>query len=146
MFWKEKKLNEMSPQEWELLCDRCGKCCTLKLQDEETQQLYDTSIVCKLYNIKKCKCSKYQERHKYVSDCIKLTYENIESLSWLPDTCAYRLLDEERELYSWHHLISGSYSTVHDTQNSISSDNIFSENDIEENDYEDYITNKIKTK
>ena len=105
MFWKEKKLNQMSPQEWELLCDRCGKCCTLKLQDDETQQLYDTSIVCKLYNIKKCKCSKYQERHHYVKDCIKLTNENIESLSWLPDTCAYRLLDEEKELYSWHHLI-----------------------------------------
>ena len=146
MFWKEKQLNEMNSKEWESLCDRCGKCCSLKLHDEISNQLFATSLVCKLFDIKKCNCKNYSARHKYVKDCIKLTVDNISSLNWLPNTCAYKLISERKDLPNWHHLISGSYSTIHESGNSIISSDVTSESEVEQNDYEDYITSKIESK
>ena len=146
MFWKEKQLNQMNSDEWESLCDRCGKCCSLKLQDEISNEIFDTSLVCKLFDVKKCNCKNYSERHQYVKDCIKLSDDNIRSISWLPNTCAYKLVSEGKDLYPWHHLNSGSYETIHETGNSIISSEIKSESEVERNDYEDYITNKITSK
>lgn len=142
MFWKEKTLNEMSPDEWESLCDRCGKCCTLKLHDEISDDIYDTSMVCKLFNIKKCECNDYNNRMKYVKDCIKLSPSNINELEWLPETCAYKIISEGGELFDWHHLISGSYQSVHETKNSVITNNIVSEENVKDDDYEDYIIKK----
>ena len=31
-FWKTIPLNDFSHEEWELLCDGCGKCCLNKFQ------------------------------------------------------------------------------------------------------------------
>ena len=143
MFWKEKTLSEMSPDEWESLCDRCGKCCTLKLHDEISDDIYDTSMVCKLFNLKKCECNDYNNRMKYVKDCIKLTPSNIGELEWLPETCAYKIVSKGGELFDWHHLISGSYQSVHEAKNSIISNNVVSEEEVKDDDYEDYITKKI---
>ncbi len=143
MFWKEKTLSEMSPEEWESLCDRCGKCCTLKLHDEISDDIYDTSMVCKLFNLKKCECNDYNNRMKYVKDCIKLTPSNIGELEWLPETCAYKIVSIGGDLFDWHHLISGSYQSVHETKNSVISNNVVSEEDVKDDDYEDYIIKKI---
>lgn len=143
MFWKEKRLGEMSSEEWESLCDRCGKCCTIKLQDELSGQLYDTTLVCKLFDKNNCQCKSYAQRHKYVKDCIKLSIDNIHELNWLPDTCAYKLVAEGKDLYSWHHLISGNYKTIHETRNTVVTDGTKSETDVEKVDYEDYITREI---
>ena len=41
-----------------------------------------------------------------------LTPENVGSLGWLPATCAYRLLDEGKNLQWWHPLVSGRAETV----------------------------------
>jgi hypothetical protein len=44
---------------------------------------------------------------------VRLTPEAVRSLSWLPQTCAYRLLAEGEDLYWWHPLVSGDPDTVH---------------------------------
>ena len=77
---------------------------------------------------------------------IKLTVDNISSLNWLPNTCAYKLISERKDLPNWHHLISGSYSTIHESGNSIISSDVTSESEVKQNDYEDYITSKIESK
>ncbi len=113
-FWKRKTLAEMSAQEWESLCDGCGQCCLIKLEDEDTGQIAITRLACKLLDIGTCRCSNYGARQEHVFDCVKLTPEDIGRISWLPETCAYRLLDEGEDLRWWHPLVSGTAETVHE--------------------------------
>ena len=120
-FWEEKKLNEMTFEEWESLCDHCGKCCLHKLEDEETGKIYYTSVACDLINLNTCQCTRYSERCKLVPDCLDLTQHNFAEFNWLPATCAYKLLAGEKTLADWHPLISGTYETVREAGVSISS-------------------------
>lgn len=113
-FWQTKSLGEMTRNEWEALCDGCGKCCLAKMEDEDTGEIYWTSVGCRLFDQSTCTCTNYENRHALVNDCVALTPENVGTIVWLPQTCAYRLLAEGRELYWWRHLISGSRQTVHD--------------------------------
>ena len=113
-FWKIKGLDAMSPAEWESLCDGCGKCCLAKLEDEDTAEIYWTTVGCRLFDPGTCRCRDYDNRLATVSDCVQLTPEKVATLAWLPATCAYRLVREKRELYWWHHLVSGSRETVHE--------------------------------
>ncbi len=112
-FWKTTPLAEMSESEWESLCDGCGKCCLVSLEDEDTGAIHWTDVACKLFDGTTCRCSDYPNRAKKVSDCVKLTAENVGSLGWMPATCAYRLLDEGKDLFWWHPLVSGDAETVH---------------------------------
>ena len=89
-FWEAKSLEEMSATEWEALCDRCGQCCLIKLEDEDTGDIAVTRLACKLLNIGSCCCSNYENRRDHVDDCVKLTPEDARRLNWLPKTCAYR--------------------------------------------------------
>jgi uncharacterized protein len=118
-FWRSKSLTEMSAEEWELLCDGCGQCCLIKLEDEDTGDIAVTRLACKLLDLGTCRCSDYGNRRRHVPDCVKLTPEDIGGLRWLPFTCAYRTLDEGRDLPWWHPLISGSDATVHEAGVSI---------------------------
>ena len=113
-FWKTKTLDEMSPAEWESLCDGCGKCCLAKLEDEDTGDIYFTSVGCRLFDAGSCRCTDYANRLERVADCVRLTPQNVRTIPWLPSTCAYRLVVEGRDLQWWHPLISGHYQTVHD--------------------------------
>jgi len=113
-FWQTKTLEQMTAEEWESLCDGCGLCCLHKIEDEDTGAIFATGVACCLLDCQSCKCRDYPNRKKIVPDCIQLTREKIAELSWLPKTCAYRLLAEGKRLKKWHYLISGSHETVHE--------------------------------
>lgn len=113
-FWRTKTLDEMSPAEWEALCDGCGKCCLNKLEDEDTGAIAWTDVACTLLDHGTCRCTNYSKRHTIVPDCVGLTPDAVRTLTWLPSTCAYRLVKEGRDLFWWHHLVSGSRQSVHD--------------------------------
>ncbi len=112
-FWKRKTLQELSREEWESLCDGCGKCCLVKLQDPDTDEISYTDVSCKLLDGATCRCSDYSRRKKRVPDCVVLTPAVVADLSWMPVTCAYRLVREGRDLAWWHPLVSGDPDTVH---------------------------------
>lgn len=110
---------EMSPSEWESLCDNCGKCCCIRLEDEVTGDIYITDVACKLFDAATCKCTDYANRSQKVPDCVTLTKDNVAQLKWMPKTCAYRLVSEGKDLPDYHHLISGSRETIHEVGMSV---------------------------
>ncbi len=112
-FWRRKTLAEMTKAEWESLCDGCGRCCLNKLEDEESGAIEWTDVACKLLDGESCRCRNYRARASIVPDCVQLDPENVVGLSWLPPSCAYRLIAEKRDLYWWHPLVSGDRETVH---------------------------------
>jgi uncharacterized protein len=139
-FWKTKTLEEMSASEWERLCDGCGKCCLSKLQDEDTGDIYWTSVACRLFDADLCRCSDYADRLKRVPDCVGLTPQNVRTITWLPSSCAYRLVALGQDLYWWHHLVSGSTETVHEAGISVRGRVTASETDMADaDDYFDHM-------
>lgn len=120
-FWETKQLAEMTTEEWESLCDGCGKCCLLKLEDEDTGKIFFTSVVCDLIDLKTCRCTRYAQRCQLVPECIDLKQHDFKEYTWLPATCAYRILADGGELARWHPLISGNRNTVKNAGVSISS-------------------------
>ena len=118
-FWQRKSLAEMSNAEWESLCDGCGRCCLVKLEDEDTAATYFTDVGCRLLDGQTCRCRDYAHRSEKVDDCVRLTPKVVHEIKWLPPTCAYRLLDEGKDLYWWHPLVSGDPDSVHQARISV---------------------------
>jgi len=138
-FWKEKKLSEMNREEWESLCDHCGKCCLTKLEDEdEADSVYYTNIICNLFDAKVGGCTDYWNRETLVPTCLRLTQDNLDQIEWLPPSCAYRRITEGRGLAKWHPLVSGDKNTIHETGNSVLG-KVFFEKDVNEDDIEEHI-------
>lgn len=140
-FWKTKKLAEMTDAEWESLCDGCGKCCLSKLEEEDTGEIYWTSVGCRLFNPETCRCKDYSNRLQRVADCVDLTPNNVGTIPWLPKTCAYRLLAEGKDLLRWHPLVSGDPDSVHKAGVSVMGLITASEDDL--GDPEDYFAHVL---
>jgi hypothetical protein len=112
-WWETTSLNEMNHDQWESLCDRCGICCLHKLQDEDTNEVVCTNVVCKFFDLKNSKCSDYENRKQNQPDCLTITYDLLDKAQhWLPKTCAYRRLYQGNKLPSWHPLITNNNKPV----------------------------------
>lgn len=136
-FWKTKTLAEMSEAEWESLCDGCGKCCLHKLEDVDTGDIAFTNVACRLLDLDSVQCRDYPNRKRHVPDCVKLGVREASSLSWLPDSCSYRLVARGQSLPDWHPLVTGDPGSVHKAGASVRG-KIVSEDEI--GDLEDYVT------
>jgi uncharacterized protein len=118
-FWQQKSLAQMSPQEWESLCDGCARCCLHKLEDQDSGEVHYTSVVCKYLDEGSCRCTSYEDRSSLVPDCVWLTPETAGSFKWLPVTCAYRLVAQGQDLEWWHPLVSGRAESVQEAGMSV---------------------------
>jgi uncharacterized cysteine cluster protein YcgN (CxxCxxCC family) len=142
-FWNTGKLDELSRNEWESLCDGCGRCCLHKLEDEDTGLLYYTNVACRLLDDQLCRCMDYTNRQAVVHDCIVLSPDDPDSFRWLPSTCAYRRLANGQALEWWHPLVSGNPETVHQAGISVR-DKVISEAGISTEELEDHIIDWIE--
>ncbi|MCW9025318.1 MAG: YcgN family cysteine cluster protein [Gammaproteobacteria bacterium] len=118
-FWETKTPQEMTSEEWESLCDGCGRCCLIKLEDEDTQEVYYTNVVCQYFNMETCQCTDYKKRLELVSNCLKIDVEMLNRPEDFPETCAYRLLATGSPLPNWHPLVSDSMNSIHDANISV---------------------------
>ena len=138
-FWERIPLKNLSPKEWEAVCDGCGKCCLNKLEDPDTGEVAFTRVACRLLDEETCRCAQYDIRRQFVPECVFLTPQNIEKNAyWMPSTCAYRLLFEGKPLYDWHPLISGTPDSVHEAGVSVKGCTV-SEFEVPEDEWEDHI-------
>lgn len=142
-FWKNYSLEQLNPAEWEALCDGCGSCCLIKLEDEESNEVAYTKVACKLLDCSTGHCSDYADRLNYVPDCIQLTPEKLQHINWLPSSCAYRRLNENKPLPSWHYLKTGSRDNVIKARKSVAG-RCISELDIDEDEIDEYIVRWVR--
>ncbi|MBI5012667.1 MAG: YcgN family cysteine cluster protein, partial [Methylocystis sp.] len=134
-----KPLSDLTRAEWEQLCDGCGRCCLVKLEDEDTGAIYHTSVACKLLDQQSCRCGDYPRRRRYVPDCVRLTLEKLADIPWLPPTCAYVLRFRGKPLPPWHPLISGDPESVSRAGVSARGRIEAGEDDVETDDLPDFI-------
>ncbi len=138
-FWETVPLAEMTTEEWEAVCDGCGKCCLNKLEDEETGEIAFTRVACRLFDDATCRCTNYAERKRLVPECVVLTLRSLPEISsWMPRSCAYRRLNEGRGLPAWHHLVAGDPDAIHRAGESVQRRTV-SEAVVPLDDWEDHI-------
>lgn len=137
-FWKNKKLGEFSEDEWEALCDGCGRCCLVKLEDFDTGEIENTNVVCEFMDLGTCRCTTYETRHVEVPTCIKVTPDNVTGIEWMPPTCAYRLIAENKDLEWWHPLVAGEHESIVAAGISVKG-RVTSESEVSDDDLEDHI-------
>jgi uncharacterized protein len=141
-FWESVPLNKMTDDEWEALCDGCGRCCLNKLEDPDTEHVALTRIACRLLDNESCRCAQYDIRHQFVPECIRMTSETIAKHAyWLPNTCAYKLLHEGKKLPDWHPLLTGTEQSVHAAGISVQGWSI-PEFEVPEDEWEDHIVER----
>ena len=137
-FWERIPLTELNDKQWESICDGCCQCCAHKLQDEDTNEIFKTNIVCQYLDTDECHCTVYSERHKYVPDCIKVTPENAGELPWMPDSCGYKRLAAGKPLPKWHPLETGLKDSARKANKAVTG-KVISEADVDEDDFEEHL-------
>jgi uncharacterized cysteine cluster protein YcgN (CxxCxxCC family) len=137
-FWEAKRLEQMTRQEWESLCDGCAKCCVHKLEDEDTGLVHYTRVVCRYLDQNKCRCTVYDKRRRLVPTCLQLEPGELDQLHWMPSTCAYRLLNEGKGLPIWHPLITGSRRAMIEAGHTVTG-KVISEDHVHEEDWPNHI-------
>lgn len=142
-YWKKKDLTAMNPEEWEALCDGCGKCCLFKFTNPNEEAVRFTNVVCRYMDLESCRCTDYENRHVNVPDCIYLTPKIAKTVSWLPSTCAYRLIARGKDLPWWHPLKSGTPQSVFLAGESVRG-KVVSEEDVDPDDMEDMVVDWFK--
>lgn len=140
-FW-ELPLEQLDRQEWEALCDGCGRCCLVKLEDEDSGDIAYTDLACRYLDSDACRCTVYEDRQRHVPDCLKVTPDLAHRFHWLPSTCAYRLRAQGEPLKSWHPLLSGRIESVHEAGIGVAGW-VVSEAGVDENDLEEHIIHWI---
>ena len=139
-FWEIKTLDEMTDEEWESLCDGCGLCCLNKLQDEETEEIVYTRVVCPYSDLETGRCTDYANRSVNVPTCVPLTRERVAEFDWLPDSCSYRLIYHGQSLPDWHPLVTGDTDSTRKRGYGITAIPVVV--DAPDLDYEDYLMEK----
>jgi uncharacterized protein len=142
-FWKNYTLEQLNAAEWEALCDGCGLCCLIKLEDDETNEVAYTKVACKLLDCQTASCSDYPHRLEHVPDCIQLTPEKLEQIHWLPGSCAYRRRAEGKSLPAWHYLNTGSRDNIIKARKSAAG-RVISEEQVDPEEIEDYIVRWVR--
>jgi uncharacterized protein len=111
-YWQDTPLAQLNQAQWESLCDGCGLCCLHKLQDEDTDEVVYTRVVCRYSDLKTGQCGDYANRSTNVPTCVPLTLERVAQFDWLPETCGYRRRYFGKPLPDWHPLNVGDYHQV----------------------------------
>jgi uncharacterized cysteine cluster protein YcgN (CxxCxxCC family) len=138
-WWESKNLSSMSSEEWESLCDGCGKCCLIKIQEAESERIFFTDVACQLLDCQTGLCLDYANRQSIVPDCVKLSKDNLDDLEWMPPDCAYRRLYEHKPLLFWHPLVSGNPNSTNDYGAGIAGMPLVSEREVEDDALEDHV-------
>ncbi|AOE49890.1 YcgN family cysteine cluster protein [Kangiella sediminilitoris] len=112
-FWLNTPMDKMTHQQWESLCDGCGKCCRIQFLDDSDTMLMQTDVGCHLLDTKTLRCTDYDNRLSKVPDCVQITPKTLDDYYWLPDSCAYKLVARGEDLPEWHHLVSGDPQLIH---------------------------------
>ncbi len=142
-FWRHYTLSELNSAEWEALCDGCGLCCLVKLEDDDSGEVVYTKVSCMLLDTKTARCSDYAHRKSRVPDCLQLTPEAVPLFKWLPPSCAYRRIYEGKALPNWHPLITGHADSVKKAKKSVAG-RCIPETEVDPEELEEYVVRWVR--
>ena len=66
--------------------------------------------------------------------------DNLGMLSWMPKSCAYRLIHENKDLPDWHPLVTGNLDSTRLAGHSVAT-RVITETIVDEDDLPNHITN-----
>ena len=140
-FW-DRPLGDLTSEEWEALCDGCGKCCLNKLEDEDTGEVVFTRVACRLFDDTTCRCANYEIRKGIVPECVVLTPKTMAKTAYfMPTTCAYRLRHEGKPIPEWHPLRTGDPDSTAKAGHSVRNATV-PEFDVPEEEWENYVVDE----
>ena len=111
----DSPLLSLTREQWESVCDGCGRCCLVKLEDEDSGEVHYTNVACEFLDRQTCRCRDYANRDKINPRCVVLSPDNLGVLNAMPFTCAYRLRHEGRTIPQSKPALSVSGKVVSET-------------------------------